>query len=856
MALYKSSAEIVLVDKASGPWAAMTQRMQASATKMQGRVSGAVRGMSNRVNRAMGRMLRSVTRFLPMLGAGGLVYSFISATKAAAAFSHEIAKVSTMLSGRNLGYLPEYEEALQSMAIQFGRTTQDLSDGLYNILSAGIAADKALEHLKVVTKAAVGGFTELFGVTRAVSAIMTAYQSEAVDVTRATDVLAAIVDKGITTLGELAPAIGMVTSSAESAGVTLNDLAGMLATVTKSGVGTFKSVTSLRSMLMALQKPTEDNAQYMTALQNAFERGGAMEFAQILKGMIESGTKMVDIFSDARSQLAVGMLTKNMGFLKESIDASANAASLAGGKFTQMAGNAAFKLAQMREEMTAVRREIGESLLPTILSAAKGFGALTQKIKEFFELSETGALFWAKTRRDALIVFAIIETKFKILYKIVMIAIERIRYVLSRPWKVFDLSTIFIEQTQMMVEETRKMMAEIGYIKGDYLEQEKAIMDAARERAIQKDLDAQKTVLEGAVKTAKQIATIKETVLSGFWSDPGPQWPIEAMDATYRMGKTPIEILEEKIKEFKNDLSEWRRLRQPQLEDIQGLIPFKTPTGEEKWGEAAIADSVMTLAEQHARGMTPSQIARRARLARQAMGAQAEQLPMGMIGTTRLGRFIRKFGSEEGMRQFRAKLEREQRIAPGVGFMRDVTPAQQRIERWQRLAQQKPLEYARRATERIGALTERMGQELAKGNFGNAEAIAKRIGQIEAAREQVSGPVQERLKMLKDMKERLEEQGKEIPKQLEQAIIDAETALGQKKEDPIEVVKKHMTKETDRIINAVKKNKAEATAAVSVNCQGDCQVEKFTSTAQDMPGVPSTYPEEISYGTVPPSPPM
>jgi len=77
-----------------------------------------------------------------------------------------------------------------------------------------------------VARASIGGFADLREVVRAVSAMMESYK---ITVTEALDQLAIGVDKGLYTLAEVAPQIGVVAESAKLAGLPIEELTATIA---------------------------------------------------------------------------------------------------------------------------------------------------------------------------------------------------------------------------------------------------------------------------------------------------------------------------------------------------------------------------------------------------------------------------------------------------------------------------------------------------------------------------------------------------------------------------------------------------------------------------------------------------
>jgi len=186
--------------------------------------------------------------------AGVAVAGYMTASvKAFASFEEQMANVSTMLDEHSLRLMPSYAKAIKSMAREFGVGTDTLSRGLYNILSASIAPEKALSVLNTTVRAAKAGMTDTATATYAITGILNAYGMSAEKAGRISDILFATVKRGQTTFAQLAPVVGRVTAISAEAGVQFEQVAAALATITRGGISTEEAVTGLRQALITLQ---------------------------------------------------------------------------------------------------------------------------------------------------------------------------------------------------------------------------------------------------------------------------------------------------------------------------------------------------------------------------------------------------------------------------------------------------------------------------------------------------------------------------------------------------------------------------------------------------------------------------
>lgn len=175
-------------------------------------------------------------------------------------FEKQLAMVNTMLDKATQHYFPEYTYQIRKLAVEFGETTATLSKGLYDILSASVAAGKAIDVLRVSVMAGKAGMTDAGVAADAITTLLNAYGLQADQALRVSDVLFATVKRGKTTFGELAPQIGAVASLAAIAGVSLEELGAVLATITRTTGRTDIAITGVRGVLRAFLKLTPQAA--------------------------------------------------------------------------------------------------------------------------------------------------------------------------------------------------------------------------------------------------------------------------------------------------------------------------------------------------------------------------------------------------------------------------------------------------------------------------------------------------------------------------------------------------------------------------------------------------------------------
>lgn len=168
---------------------------------------------------------------------------FVAGAKVFADFDRQMANVSTMLDEPEK-HMARFSKSVRDMSVEFGESTDALAGGLYDILSASISPEKAMNVLTVAVKAAKGGLTDTKTAADAITTVLNAYGLSAEHAGTVSDLLFSVVKRGKTTFAELAPNIGEVASIAASAGVALEEVGATLSVLTRNGVRTTEAVTA------------------------------------------------------------------------------------------------------------------------------------------------------------------------------------------------------------------------------------------------------------------------------------------------------------------------------------------------------------------------------------------------------------------------------------------------------------------------------------------------------------------------------------------------------------------------------------------------------------------------------------
>ena len=219
-------------------------------------------GIFNQQGIAMGVAFAGVTMGInaAMSAIKGFIQGLKEAFEKAVEFEKGIAKVNTMLSGTSEKYLPAMRQAIMDMSVEFGKSTTDLSEGMYQVLSASVDASEAIDVLRQATRAAVAGFTSVETAVDAATTVMNAYGMQAIEIRHINDVMFKAVQRGKMTYEEFAGSLGYVAKMAADAKISFETIAASFATLTRQGIKANMAARGLRQLMASLIAPTEEQS--------------------------------------------------------------------------------------------------------------------------------------------------------------------------------------------------------------------------------------------------------------------------------------------------------------------------------------------------------------------------------------------------------------------------------------------------------------------------------------------------------------------------------------------------------------------------------------------------------------------
>lgn len=213
-----------------------------------------------------------------------LADAMLECVEVADKFNFSMAKVETLANAGD--GLKGLSDSIRQSAMALGVSATDFAEGVYQAMSAGVAAEDAVEFTANMTKLAIGGFTDSATAVDIVTTAINAYGMSMDDATHIMDNLILTQNLGKTTVDELASQMGRVIPIASAYSVNIDNVASAYAELTAKGIKTRIATTDLSAMFNELGDASKGVGEILKELTG-----------QTIGQFMEAGNSLGDVLS-------------------------------------------------------------------------------------------------------------------------------------------------------------------------------------------------------------------------------------------------------------------------------------------------------------------------------------------------------------------------------------------------------------------------------------------------------------------------------------------------------------------------------------------------------------------------------
>lgn len=239
----------------------------------------------------------------------------VKAVKSAAEFEQQMANIASLLDGSQEEISKRVGELgadVLKVSNKTGVATDELSDGLYKIISAVGDSEDAITQMELAAKVAAAGGTDTTEAINLLTAVTKGYNDTSGEAFQKAADLSFMTDKlGQTSIPELAASIGKVIPLSAALGVEQEELFGSFAALTGVTGSTAEVATQMKAVMAGLMKPTDEMTKTLkklgyananAALEGLGFDGMLKALSQSMNGDIQATAKL---FSSVEAQTAI-----------------------------------------------------------------------------------------------------------------------------------------------------------------------------------------------------------------------------------------------------------------------------------------------------------------------------------------------------------------------------------------------------------------------------------------------------------------------------------------------------------------------------------------------------------------------
>lgn len=368
-------------------------RSDTTALNQTERQISGLKGQVSALNVAAGSMLAG----LAQQGIGKIADTLREGVDQSVLFGRQMANISSLIGGDQLR-TKELAQDVERMALQFGKGTNEINDGLYDLIGTLGDSAQATQQLELAMKLGSAGAATTKDGLAILTAVTKAYGDTSMStMQRVADLSTKTVNLGKITMPELAASIGLVTPLASTLGISIEEVMANTATLTGvTGTGS-EVMTQMASAMRALvdrSKPME------AAFQKAFKPLGIKGMKEAIGkyGFVGTMEKLVATTDGSMEQ--INALFGRIEGLKEALSVTGNQSKDFQDKLRAMGdvagevdlqyraqttglGAAGFEMDKAKARSDRLSRAIGEQMTPAFLALEEAGGTIKQLFVDY-----------------------------------------------------------------------------------------------------------------------------------------------------------------------------------------------------------------------------------------------------------------------------------------------------------------------------------------------------------------------------------------------------------------------------------------------------------------------------------------
>jgi len=372
------------------------KKLNATVGKTGGAFSAVARnigGFQANMGRAIGNLNKGVStaaaniQKLAFVGGALAVGGGIAAVKWAGDFEAQLRTINTIARETPEG-LSRIGDSIREIARTTGTPLEELTQGYYDLLSAGIKAADAQNVLTNANKLAIGGLASAAETVDLLTTAINVYGGDASQAARFTDEFAKAIERGKVTAADLAGSYAQVAPLAKSLNIENKELAAGYARLTAAGTPAAEAATQMASAMTALLKKTPDLEKLEKQTKKNYAAIAGSQGLNVALEMMrtdadKAGIELVDLVGRKEALLYILQTTgPNLKAYNADLAAMGNAAGTAAAQMAERQQGLNFQLSILKANIKDAGITIGTALIPKLIPLFEKFNAFIQGNQE------------------------------------------------------------------------------------------------------------------------------------------------------------------------------------------------------------------------------------------------------------------------------------------------------------------------------------------------------------------------------------------------------------------------------------------------------------------------------------------
>lgn len=362
--------------KAVGPGGPIDQGAQKGATTVGARFTSAFQKTSTAAGAVGGAL-------------------FVGAVGGATRFEDQLRTINTV-AGLTDDELHGVGDSILGLSKETGKSTDDLTAGFYDLVSAGIPAKDAINVLRDSAIFATGALGTTGEAVDVVTSALNAYGLSADQSGKVTDIFAKAVADGKVTASELGASIANIAPIAAASGISLEEVSAGFAVLTAKGVPAAQAATQMRAAISALLTPNEqlNKLQEKTGI-NFAELAKEKGLAVALEAIRVATDGNADAFAKSLGSIEAYQFAlsstgdESAGFATElgKVQVASDEGGTAMGQYEEQMKSAASRGKKLTAGIAALGIQIGGPFVESVGPAVSALGGMGQGLSGIFNIS-------------------------------------------------------------------------------------------------------------------------------------------------------------------------------------------------------------------------------------------------------------------------------------------------------------------------------------------------------------------------------------------------------------------------------------------------------------------------------------